>query len=104
MCHLQELYEKYIDRDVVILGFNSSDDRKIALEFLQDNSATFPNILDTSRTAMKVTYDDYKASGVPINYIIDREGMIVDAWYGYEEGHKRAIAALEKAGMKLDKP
>jgi peroxiredoxin len=41
--------------------------------------------------------------GVPLNYIIDREGKVVDAWYGYEEGHKRAIAALEKAGAKLDK-
>jgi peroxiredoxin/outer membrane lipoprotein-sorting protein len=106
MCHIQELYEKYKGRDVVILGLNCADDRKIALDFLQDNSATFPNILDSSRTAMKVAHDDYKASGgsVPLNYIIDREGKVVDAWYGYEEGHKRAIAALEKAGMKLDKP
>lgn len=104
MCHLQELYEKYKDKNVVILGFNSSDSKKIALEFLQDNSATFPNILDSSHTARMVAYDDYKQSGVPLNYIIDREGMIVDAWYGYEGGHKRAITALEKAGMKLDKP
>lgn len=104
MCHLQELYEKYKDRDMVILGFNCADNRKIALEFLQDNSATFPNILDSSLTARMVAYDDYKQSGDPLNYIIDREGIIVDAWYGYEEGLKRAIAALEKAGMKLDKP
>lgn len=104
MCHLQELYEKYKDRGVVILGFNPADDRKIALDFLRENSATFPNILDSSRTATKVAYDSYKVSGWPTNYIIDREGKVVDAWYGYEEGHKQAIAALEKAGMKLDKP
>ena len=104
MCHLQELYEKYKDKDVVILGFNPADDRKIALDFLRDNSATFPNILDTSITARKVAFNDYKKSGDPLNYIIDREGKVVDAWYGYEEDHKRAIAALEKAGMKLDKP
>jgi peroxiredoxin len=104
MCHLQKLYEKYKDRDVVILGFNPADNRKIALDFLHDNSATFPNILDSSMAAMRVVYDSYKASGWPTNYIIGREGKVVDAWYGYEEGHKRAIAALEKAGMKLDKP
>jgi peroxiredoxin len=101
MCHLQKLYEKYKDRDVVILGFNPADDRKIAMDFLRDNSATFPNILDTSITARKVAFDDYKKSGDPLNYIIDREGKVVDAWYGNEEGHKRAIAALEKAGAKL---
>ncbi len=102
MCHLQELYEKYKDRDVVILGFNPADDRKIALDFLRENSATFPNILDSSMAARKVAFVDYKKGGDPLNYIIDREGMIVDAWYGFEEGHKRAIAAMEKAGMKLE--
>jgi peroxiredoxin len=102
MCHLQKLYEKYKDRGVVILGLNCADDRKIALDFLRDNSATFPNILDTSITTIKLVYNDYKKSGDPLSYIIDREGRIVDAWYGYEEGHKRAIAALEKAGVKLE--
>jgi len=102
MRHLQELYEKYKDRNVVILGLNCADNKKIALDFLRDNSATFPNILDTSHTALKVVHDDYKKGGTPLNYIIDREGMIVDAWYGYEEGHKRAMAALEKAGVKLE--
>jgi len=104
MRHLQKLYEKYRNKDVVILGFNCADNRKIALDFLQDNSATFPNILDTSGAAIKVAFDDYKMGGVPLNYIIDREGKIVDAWYGYEEGHKRAIEALEKAGAKLENP
>jgi peroxiredoxin len=102
MCHLQKLYEKYKDRGVVILGLNCADDRKIALDFLRDNSATFPNILDTSITTIKLVYNEYKKNGDPLSYIIDREGRIVDAWYGYEEGHKRAIAALEKAGVKLE--
>ncbi|MCP4612894.1 MAG: TlpA family protein disulfide reductase [Planctomycetes bacterium] len=102
MCHLQKLYEKYKGRDVVILGFNPADNRKIAMEFLRDNSATFPNILDSSRAAIRIAYDSYKVSGWPTNYIIDREGKIVDAWYGYEEGHKRAIAALAKSGLELE--
>jgi peroxiredoxin len=102
MCHLQKLHEQYKDKDVVILGFNCSDNKKIALDFLKDNSATFPNILDGSRTAIRVAFDTYKTSGVPLNYIIDREGKIVDAWYGYEEGHKRAIEALKKAGVKVE--
>jgi len=102
MRHLQELYEKYKDTGMVILGLNCSDNKKIALDLLRDNSATFPNIVDTSITTMNLVLNDYKKSGDPLNYIIDRKGIIVDAWYGYEEGHKRAIAALEKAGMKLE--
>jgi hypothetical protein len=37
-----------------------------------------------------------------MNYIIDPQGKVVDGWYGYEEGHSRALAALKKAGLKLE--
>ena len=102
MCHLQGHYEKYKDKGMVILGFNCSDDRQIALDFMRENSATFPSVLDSSDTAMKIAFSGYQMSGVPLNYIIDPEGKIVEAWYGYEEGHKTALAALEKAGLKLE--
>jgi peroxiredoxin len=102
MCHLQELYEKYKDNGLVILGFDFSDDKQVALDFLRENSATFPNILDTSDEAVKTGFLTYGASATPVNYILDREGKIVDAWIGYEKGHKRAIAAMEKAGLKLE--
>ena len=104
MRHLQKLHEKYNGKSLVILGFNCSDDKKIALEFLGENGATFPTILDSSEAAVKVGFSDYKGSGVPLNYIIDPQGKVVDTWYGYEEGHPRALAALKKAGLKIDEP
>jgi len=99
MRHLQTVYTTYKDKGVVILGVNVADDKQIALEFMQENGATFPNILDSSAAAEKF-HGDYRASGVPLNYIIDREGKIVDAWYGYEQGHPRAKAALKK--LRID--
>ena len=102
MRHLQKLHEKYSGRELVILGFNCSDDKKIAREFLGENGATFPTILDSSEAAVKVSWSDYKGSGVPLNYIIDKEGKVVDTWYGYEEGHQQALAALKKAGLKVE--
>jgi peroxiredoxin len=101
MCHLQELFEQLKGKGLVVLGLNASDDRKIALDFMSENGATFPNILDASETAVKVCFRDYRSSGVPLNYIIDRDGKIVDAWYGYEKGHPRAMAALKKTGGEL---
>jgi len=100
MRHLQTLHEKLREKGLVILGFNPSDDKKIATEFMRENAATFPNILDSSEAATKAVFRDYRSSGVPLNYILDREGKIVDAWYGYEEGHKRAREVLEKLGVK----
>ncbi len=102
MRHLQKLHDKYASKDLVILGFNCSDDKSIALEFLRENGATFPTILDSSDTATRVKFDGYKGSGVPLNYVIDPQGKVVDAWYGYEEGHKQALAALKKAGLKIE--
>ena len=98
MCHLQELFEQFKDKGLVILGLNVSDDKKIALDFMAENGATFPNILDSSDAAVQVSFQDYRSSGVPLNYIIDRDGKIVDAWYGYQKGHPRAMAALKKTG------
>ena len=36
-----------------------------------------------------------------MNYIIDREGKVVDAWYGGGREHPKAIAALRLAGGDL---
>jgi len=102
MRHLQKLHEKYSGKGLVILGFNCSDEKNIALEFLRENGAAFPTILDSSDAATKTQFRDYKGSGVPLNYVIDPQGKIVDAWYGYEEGHKQALAALKKAGLKVE--
>jgi peroxiredoxin len=102
MCHLQTLYGKYSGTGLVILGFNCSDDRQIALEFLHENGATFPTILDSSQAAITVGFTQFKMTGVPLNYIIDPQGKVVDGWYGYEEGHARALAALKEAGLKLE--
>jgi peroxiredoxin len=64
------------------------------------HSVTFPNVLDSSDAATKTAFQDYRTSGVPLNYIIDRDGKIATAWYGYEEGDKRGVEALEKLGVK----
>jgi peroxiredoxin len=104
MCHLQELYAKYRDKGLVVLGFNASDDKKIALEMMRDNGVTFPNILDSSKAAIDVCFRKYQGdygSAVPMSYIIDREGKVVAAWYGYHEGEPKAIAALRKTGGEL---
>ena len=102
MPHLQKLSEKYKNKGLVILGFNCFDDKRIAQNFMRENSVTFPNILDSSDASKKMIFDGYKnrSGTVPLSYIIDTRGKVVDAWSGYEEDNKRALAALKKAGMQ----
>jgi peroxiredoxin len=104
MCHLQEIYEKYKDRGLVVLGFNCSDNKGIARGMLSADGVTFPNVRDGSRGAWNVFDKGYHGmgAGIPLNYIIDREGKVVDAWIGYEEGHPRALIALKKAGLEVE--
>ena len=77
---------------------NTADDRKIALEYLKANRVTFPNILDSSEVANRamMQYETLGGmSAVPMTYIIDRDGKVVVAWYGYDPD------ATEKALKKL---
>jgi hypothetical protein len=97
MVHLQHVYEEYEKRGVVILGFNSADDPEIANKFLRKKKVTFPNILDSSRAAQDLYGRTYRGSGVPLNYIIDREGRVAAAFSGYAEGDLRGIEAIEDA-------
>jgi peroxiredoxin len=99
---LQKLYSQYKDKGLVVLGVNTADDRKIALEYLKANRVTFPNVLDSSDAANRamLQYETLEgmSGAVPMTYIIDREGKVVAAWYGYEAG--AAEKALEKLGLK----
>ncbi len=44
-------------------------------------------------------YRGYRVSGVPLNYIIDREGRVAAAWYGYSKKNRRGMKVLEKLGV-----
>jgi peroxiredoxin len=99
---LQDFHAKYGNQGLVVLGMNEVDDRDIALEFVNEHGATFPIILDSSEAAQKVSWEDYRTTGVPVNYIIDREGKIVDAWYGHNKSYKREKAALKLAGLEIE--
>jgi hypothetical protein len=101
MCHLQEIYAKYHSKGLVILGLNVADDKKVAQDMLRSNGVTFPNILDASPAALKVFHEDYRKGDCPTNYVIDREGKIVQGWGGNDEGQPEAKAAMKKAGGLL---
>jgi peroxiredoxin len=102
MCHLQQLYETYQDQGLVILGF-TFEEKNLAKLLLRENQVTFPNIRDGSRLAFKVMDKKYKGGGgVPLHYIIDREGKVVEAWYGSDKGNPRALAALQRAGLEIE--
>lgn len=70
------------------------------MEYLKANRVTFPNVLDGSDAANRamMQYETLTGmSAVPMTYLIDRDGKVVEAWYDYREG--RAEKLLKKVGL-----
>jgi peroxiredoxin len=91
----------YKGKGLVVLGVNNADDRKIALDYLKENQVTFPNVLDSSEAAIRamMQYETLGMSAVPMTYVIDREGKVVMAWYGFEKDEAEIGKALKKLGL-----
>lgn len=70
---------------------NYSDDTDHARKFLEENGVTFPTVLDTSKEAEDVMWKYETLIGmtaVPMSYLIDKEGKVVDAWYGLHDKNR----------------
>ena len=101
--HLERLRTRHEKNGLVVVGVNFADDRGSALEYLRRESIGFPNAVDTSAAVQDLFYSRYQTlkgqSAVPLNYIIDPEGRVADAWYGYEKGSGAGNAALKRLGV-----
>jgi len=103
--HLGALSEKNAGDDLVIVGFNFADEREAAEEYLRKRSPRLPSVLDSSPRGREIFTARYQTvegkSAVPLNYIIDERGKVVEGWYGYRKGEERGmeiIRALRAAG------
>lgn len=69
------------------------------MDYLKENGMTFPNVLDTSEAAYKAMrqYETLGMCAVPMTYVIDREGKVVAAWYGFDKD--AAKKALKQLGL-----
>ena len=74
----ERAYRQYEQDGVVFLGIAYADVEPKSREYMEEFSITFPNAPDL-RSAIS---DEYKITGVPETYIIDREGNITFAKEG----------------------
>ena len=78
MPYIQEVYEKYKDKDLVILAVDVLAAEKIKMEdvnrFLDEKGYTFPVLFDVDGVASV----QYKVRGFPTTYIIDKNGRIAE--------------------------
>lgn len=105
MPHTQKVAAQYKDQGVVVLGSCTSDTRGAFERWVRTNQAKYPDIIWTHDVAERgeknISRTLYGVGGIPTQFIIDREGKIVDIVGGYMEGEVILDAALAKAGVTV---
>jgi cytochrome c biogenesis protein CcmG/thiol:disulfide interchange protein DsbE len=74
---LQNVWERYREQGVVLVGIAWADTDSKSLEFLDEFGITYPNAPDKGTRIG----DDYHIQGVPETFVIDRDGNIAEFIY-----------------------
>jgi hypothetical protein len=105
MPHTQEVAAQYKDQGVVVLGSCTSDTRAKFESWVAANQSKYPDILWThdraERSPERASYKLFGVSGIPTQFVLDRDGKVVDIVVGYLKGENILDAALAKAGVKV---
>lgn len=75
---LQDAYERWSDRGVVVLGVDYQDASSAALAFVAEYGLTYPSVRDGSGSVLA----RFGVTGVPETFFIDRQGRVVGYFSG----------------------
>jgi peroxiredoxin len=86
--HIKDLYHKYKDSGLVVLGINPVDKKKDQFkDFLNKYNIPYPVILLDDTETLK----SYIIQGYPCFYLIDRDGRIAFSLSGFGQGVEQLI-------------
>ena len=106
MPHTNEVATRYKDQGVVVWGSCTSDTRAAFEKWVKANQAKYSGFIfshdPAERTPASVSRKLYGVTGIPQQFVIDREGKIAALVNGYLPGEVLLDAALAKAGIKVD--
>ena len=69
---LKELYAKYLDQGVAVVGISLDDELKPLQDMVASRGMTWPQIHDADKSLVKL----FNVTGTPTYYLLDREGKI----------------------------
>ncbi len=95
---LEKTYQEYKDKGLVIIGLDFADDEELVEKFIDDYKLTYPNVVDTNKFSSFEFNKNYtNSNGIhawPLNYIIDKNGIIVDGWYGFDSNDSEKYLSI----------
>ena len=92
---LQALHEKYKDKGVKIIGIDPYDKKEDDIAaFLAKRGVTYTVLLEGKQAAK-----DYRISGYPTMYLIDRNGKVIFTNVGYGKGTEDILEEAIKKNL-----
>jgi cytochrome c biogenesis protein CcmG, thiol:disulfide interchange protein DsbE len=71
---LERVWQDYKGQGVVMLGIDTNDPLKNALDYLEEYGITYPNAPDQGGRLE----DDYRITGIPETFVVNKQGEIVE--------------------------
>lgn len=112
MPHTQHVAAGTKAQDVVVLAACTSDARANFEAWVKENQSTYPDMIfandplgrdgPADKYADRVSLKLYGVNGIPTQFLIGRDGKVVNVFVGYGPGDTRLEDELAKLGVKLD--
>ncbi len=106
MPHVQHIADHYKDQGVVVLASCTSDERAKFDAWVDGKTQDFPDVMfafdPLEKSADRASRKLYGVSGIPQQFVIDKDGKVVAEVSGYKKGEVLLDAALTKAGVRVD--
>ena len=89
---LTGIYSKYSSRGLQVIALESFQDRAAALEFKEEEGLDYL-LLENGEGEEDVVESIFGVSSFPTSFLVDREGRILYAHVGFEEGDETEFEA-----------
>jgi thiol-disulfide isomerase/thioredoxin len=94
---LNKLYEKYGDKNLMIVGVSVDEDRSVVEKFLSQHPHPYPIVLTTENEMPR----PYQIGVFPTYIVIDSDGNFASATEG-DTGFSELRKLLKKAGLETE--
>lgn len=82
MPSLNNLYNEFKDKGLVVLAVSVDTSEKPVRSFIKDLKLSFPVLMDKNKA---VSFDEYGVFGLPTTFLINKNGMITEKIMGERE-------------------
>ncbi len=97
MPHLQEFYKEFKDKkDFQLIATAIRTDKESVIEFMSENNYTFPAYIDADISSVGL----FVSQGIPVTYILNKDGKIVGAYTGAYNFNSAEFKAVIEGMLK----